>query len=72
MSSVPISAAITAYDRIHINKLKLDILNKGGILYYSDTNSIVTNIKLPNNMFSRSEIGKLKSKYVIDKGIYIY
>lgn len=33
VTSVAISAAITAYARIHIGKLKLDILNNGGELF---------------------------------------
>lgn len=57
--SIAISAAVTAYARIHINELKFKILNLGGILYYSDTDSIVTNIKLSDDMIG-SEIGKLK------------
>ena len=41
-TSIVISAAVTAYARIHITNMKLDILKKGGRLYYSDTDSIVT------------------------------
>lgn len=41
-SSVVISAAVTAYPRIIMCKHKLDILNRGGKIYYSDTDSIVT------------------------------
>ena len=40
VSSIAISAAITAYARIHIFKLKLDILKQGGDLYFSDVNSL--------------------------------
>lgn len=58
--SVAISAPVTAYGRIHINKIKKDILNLGGKLYYSDTDSIVTNIELPKEMVDTKEIGKLK------------
>lgn len=46
-SSIPISAAITCYGRIHINKLKIFIMKNGGTIYYSDTDSIITDIKLP-------------------------
>lgn len=31
--SISISAAVTAYARIHISKLKVDILNRGGNIY---------------------------------------
>jgi len=48
--SIAIASAITAYSRIYMNKIKLHILNKGGKLYYTDTDSIVTDIKLDNYM----------------------
>lgn len=54
-----------------MNKLKLDILSKKSNLYYSDTDSIVTDIKLPVDMVSEKEIGKLKLKDHIYKGIFI-
>lgn len=47
---VVISAAMTTYARIHITKLKLEILKLNSKLYYSDSDSIVTNIKLPDNL----------------------
>ncbi len=71
VTSVVISAAVTAYGRIHISKLKLDILNRGGELYYSDTDSVVTNIELPKHMVSVNELGKVKLEHSIDKGIFI-
>lgn len=55
-----ISAAVTAYARIHINKIKLYIISKGGIIYYSDTDSVVTNLELPDYMVNSNELGKLK------------
>ena len=48
--SVVIASAVTAYARIAISKAKLDILSKGGSIYYSDTDSIVTNIPLDDEM----------------------
>lgn len=33
--------------------------------------SLVTDIKLPDNMVSDKELGKLKLEYEIDKGIFI-
>lgn len=68
--SLPISAAVTSYGRIHISKIKLDILSMGGKIYYSDTDSIVTNIKLDDNLIA-SEIGKLKLEHVISKAYFI-
>lgn len=57
---IVISAAVTAYARVYISKLKLDILKKGGKIYYSDTDSIVTNIKLPDSLVSAKGLGLLK------------
>lgn len=48
-----VSAAVNAYGTIHINKLKLHILEKlKGKIYYTDTDSIVTNVQLPANFFN--------------------
>lgn len=60
VTSIAISAAITAYAKIYITKLKLDILKLGADLYYSDTDSIVTNKKLPTSMVSDKRLGLLK------------
>jgi hypothetical protein len=70
-SSVVISAAVTAYSRIHILQLKLDIMELGGFIYYSDTDSIVTNIKLLKKFVSSTELGKLKLEHIIQYGIFI-
>lgn len=41
VASIPISAAITAYARIHMSKIKKHIESLGGKVYYTDTDSIV-------------------------------
>lgn len=70
-TSIPISAAVTAYGRIHISKIKLDILSKGGNIFYSDTDSIVTDMELPDSMVNSKEIGKLKLENKVKKVIFI-
>ena len=70
-TSVVISAAVTAYARIHISKLKLDIMNQGGEIYYSDTDSIVTNIELPNSLVNPSKLGFLKLEHILNEAIFI-
>ena len=70
-TSVVISAAITAYARIHINKLKLHIINLGGEIYYSDTDSIVTNIQLSGSLISPNKLGLLKLEHVCSEAIFI-
>ena len=69
--SIVIAAAVTAYGRIHISKIKQDILNIGGNIYYSDTDSIVTNIELPKNMVDSKELGKLKLEHLVKRGYFI-
>lgn len=64
--SIAISAAVTAYGSIHISKIKKDILKANGNIYYSDTDSIVTDIELEKvvaDMIHPKEIGKLKREY---------
>jgi hypothetical protein len=51
-----------------MNKVKLDILSKGGYLYY--TNSIVTNVKLDDKLVGK-DIGQFKLVYEIKEGYFI-
>ena len=69
--SVAISAAVTAYGRIHISNIKLHILKSGYSVYYSDTDSIVTDLELPKDMVSATELGKLKLVHKIKEGYFI-
>jgi hypothetical protein len=68
--SISTAAAILSYARIHMAKVMLYIINSGGKLYYTDTDSIVTNIELPKNIVHPSEIGKFDLEYTISKGIF--
>lgn len=68
--SISTAAAITAYGRIYINKIKLLILKLGGVIYYSDTDSIVTNIQLPDELVGK-ELGKFKLEYKLKRAIFI-
>ena len=42
-----------------------------GVICYCYTNGIVTNIKLPDNMVSPNELGRLELEHNIEKGIFI-
>lgn len=68
--SVAISSAVTSYSRIYMSKVKMSILNKGGYIYYTDTDSIVTNIKLDDHMVGK-EIGQFKLEHEILEGYFI-
>ena len=55
--SVAISAAITAYSRIHMSQFK----NNPNInLYYSDTDSIYTDSDVDSSFIDNKQLGKLK------------
>jgi len=68
--SVAISSAVTSYARIFMNRIKLDILEKGGRLYYTDTDSIVTDIKLDNKLVG-NDIGQFKLVHEINEAYFI-
>ena len=57
--SLTTAAAITSYARIYMSKIKLDILSKGGLIYYTDTDSIVTDIPLDSNIVG-DKLGQFK------------
>ena len=68
--SIAIASAVTSYARINISKTKLDILKKGGKLFYSDTDSIVTNIPLDDRLIGNA-LGQYKLEYTIQKAYLI-
>ena len=67
--SIPIAAAVTAYARIFISKVKLTILENNGKIYYSDTDSIITDIELDKSIVDPIEIGKFKLEYELDSAV---
>ncbi len=67
--SIAISSAVTSYSRIFMSKIKLEILKTGSI-YYTDTDSIVTDVKL-GDKYVGNEIGKLKLEHEIKEGYFI-
>jgi hypothetical protein len=65
--NVGISSAITSYARIHMSKFKNNSLFK---VYYSDTDSVVTNTPLPEYMVG-NKLGQVKLEYVIKKAVFL-
>jgi hypothetical protein len=72
--SLTTAAAVTAYARVYMSKLKKDmsklkkdILNRGGNIYYTDTDSIVTDIPLDDSLVGEG-LGMFKLEYKIEKG----
>lgn len=68
--SLPISAAVTAYARCNIYQYKEAIVNNGGTLYYSDTDSVFSSIPLSDSLVG-SELGKMKVEYVAARAIFL-
>ena len=68
--SICISSAVTAYARIFMNKVKLDVINNKGNIYYTDTDSVITDVPLNSNIVG-SEIGKFKLEYKLREGYFI-
>jgi hypothetical protein len=67
--SIGLSAAITAYGRIHMSQFKhsdgnFDIL-------YTDTDSIAINKPLPNNFVDSKKLGAMKLENVFQKSVYL-
>lgn len=54
-----------------INGYKLHCLNNGIGVYYSDTDSLVTDAQLPANMIHDADLGKLKLEHSIKEGFFI-
>ena len=51
--------------------IMLYILNNGGSIYYTDTDSIVTNIKLPDPLIHSKKLGCLKLEHEIQKAFFV-
>ena len=71
--SIAISAMVTAYARVFMHKVKFEILDKGGELYYSDTDSLVIgnlNIKDLHSILGEN-LGEFKIEYEIKEGYFI-
>lgn len=68
--SLVITAAVTAYARIYMSKIKLDLLSRGGNIFYTDTDSIVTDIPLDEDIIGQG-LGKFKLEYKVKEGYFI-
>ncbi|RGB22182.1 DNA polymerase B 2 [Rhizophagus diaphanus] len=69
-TNVAIASAVTAYSRMIINQHKLTAINTGLKLYYSDTDSLVVDGKLPDHLLDNAKLGLLKLEYEIKEGIF--
>ena len=64
---------VTSYARIFMNNIKLIIINNGGKIYYTDTDSLVIDINSLQfiRQYIGNEIGKFKIEYYIKEGFFI-
>lgn len=69
--SIATAAFVTSYARVFINKCKLDIIEKGGSIYYSDTDSIVLDKSYLDSKWIGEDIGQFKLEYEIDEAFFI-
>jgi DNA polymerase type B, organellar and viral len=71
--SIAISAMVTSYARVFMSKIKLEILKRGGKIYYSDTDSIVTDIELNliNSNLVGKDLGQFKLEYLVKEAYFI-
>ena len=65
--NIAIAASITAYARIFMSYLKK---NSNIVLYYSDTDSIVVDTKLPDELVGKA-IGQVKLEHIIKRAIFL-
>lgn len=68
---IHIASAITSYSRLKLLKDIYDHINNNkAIIYYYDTDSIITNIRLNKNMIS-DEIGQYKLEHEFIEGVFL-
>jgi len=74
--SIVIASFVTAYARVYMHEIKLAILNVGGKIYYSDTDSIVTDLtldQLKKELHDKigDKLGQLKLEYLLEEAYFI-
>jgi DNA-dependent RNA polymerase auxiliary subunit epsilon len=74
--SIVIASFVTAYARVYMHKIKLAILNVGGKIYYSDTDSIVTDLtldRLKKELHNKigNKLGQLKLEHLLEEAYFI-
>ena len=68
--SLTTAAVITSYSRIFMSKIKENIIDRGGNVYYTDTDSIVTYIPLEDSLIGNG-LGQFKLEYKIKEGFFV-
>lgn len=66
-----VSSWITAMQRVNLRKAQMEIIKKGGNIYYCDTDSIYTDTLLPPEYMDDNELGKWKIEKKIHEAVFI-
>jgi hypothetical protein len=74
--SIVVASFVTAYARVYMHKIKLAILSVGGKIYYSDTDSIVTDLtleRLKETLGPKigNKLGQLKLEHLLEEAYFI-
>jgi hypothetical protein len=74
--SIILASFVTSYARVYMHKMKLAILKGGGNIYYSDTDSIVTDLtldQLKKELKNKigNNIGQLKLENLLEEAYFI-
>lgn len=67
--SLPIAIAVTSYARIHMSKMKLELLEKGVDVFYSDTDSLFIGKPLDSTLVGK-DIGLMKLVGIFDEAVF--
>ena len=64
--SIVISSAVNSYARIYMQTIKLEILKRGDLIYYTDTDSLITNKAFDDKLIG-GQLGQFKLVDTITK-----
>lgn len=69
--SISTGAAILSYARVYMAKAMLYVIQNGGTIYYTDTDSLVIDIKLPLSMTDPKKLGLFKLEVLVKQGYFL-
>ena len=68
--SIAIASAVTSYARVFMNKTKLMLKDHGINVYYSNTDSLITDKPIPEELVGGG-IGQFKLEYIVKRAYFI-
>lgn len=70
-TSIAIAAAVTAYARMYMANVMLEIEELGINIYYKDTDSLYTDKPIPEHLISSTKLGLFKLEYQCNNAIFL-